>query len=213
MEKQFWKQSCPWTQACYVMSSVPLSVSLTLWQGGKRTVKQPRSNNIVSMRTAGRPTVSNRGYYCSSPDIKVSVGKRSQGPGKLIHGKKAQSEIPADGLNPSTRLLLDVVRAQFGDVISACSICSFTWKPHPRDTLPRTLWGIPAECLNGASPVSFCWSFEHLIWWCLANDPSICYLLFFYFGFLIYLISLFIQRKSMATIDYSLYYLKHRLSH
>lgn len=57
----------------------PLSVSLTLWQGGKRTVKQPRSNNIVSLRTAGRPTVSNRGYYCSSRDIKVSVGEKKPG--------------------------------------------------------------------------------------------------------------------------------------
>jgi hypothetical protein len=73
--------------------------------------------------------VSSRGYYYLSHDIKVSSAGREAG--RFIHGEKVHQE---NQLTASTWLLLDVRRVHFDDKISACSLCSFTWEPHPRDT-------------------------------------------------------------------------------
>lgn len=78
-------------------------VLLSLWRGGERTANSPRvKTSCVSLRTARRQTISNRGYYYLSHDIKMPTAEtRSQkcSRGKLIHGEEAHSGTPADTLH------------------------------------------------------------------------------------------------------------------
>lgn len=63
---------------------------LTLQQRETRTTNWPKGKTAALLGTAKRRTISNRGHYCLSHDIKETpVGKRSCkfSHKKLIHGK------------------------------------------------------------------------------------------------------------------------------
>lgn len=101
-----------------------------LWLSGS---KQPKSKNIVSLRTARRWTIPNRGRYCLFPELKVpavEMWRQKFVHGKHSHGKQAQTRTLADGLS-----FLGHVIWMFAALVRCFPLLFFAWKPHLRDSL------------------------------------------------------------------------------
>lgn len=83
--------SCPLPHSHFTAKHVCLKVSSktsclgigmscptpTMLQRRKRTAKQPESSKAVSLKTTRKQTISNRGCYCLSHDVRVFRGTRS----------------------------------------------------------------------------------------------------------------------------------------
>lgn len=81
---------------------------------GKKTARQPKSKNIMSLRIARKQTISNRYYYCLPCDLKASaVWMGISAPEQTF-----DRELQLTSVNLPSRFLLGVVSNQFDGVIS-----------------------------------------------------------------------------------------------
>lgn len=98
--------------------------------------KQPISKTVVPLRTARRWTIPSRGYWCLSPDIKVSSGRSRMS----NHREKAHWRTPTDCLSLPGQFLLDVVSTQLYNIFYICSNC-FDLEASPEGH-PHSAWNL-----------------------------------------------------------------------